>query len=634
MSTENKVFKMSLDVSGLISNYKKAIQTMQDIGGPNKAITSFEQQLRKLETEFNNLQKIGKEGIAKDPQSVNSYTKAVDKAYKKLITLGDEMNKLGKNSGAFNINAVKNLEKEIKELTKSADNFRKAFSKELSDAGLSKKLSDDISKTVKTQDQLIEKLKEEKKIRQENLKIAEDRQKLTQKQTVERAENVAANLINRTSTSAASLSPIAQEQITKTIKLQWDRYNEAIQKAQEGKNVQIPDMPVKDITDFIQKINAKLASAVKDARDADDGMKVFEERWKEIIKEIQQMTGTTSKANTKSGITRLTQNELFGDIAAAKNRAKAPFQAVEDVMRNAPDTAALRNALTSVQQINDIINQAINGSSNLNDALKTLVNTENEVTKAEKGMSAAKAEDQKTTDKLANSTKDLSAAATKQANDQNKANQAMRETATEVKRTEGAISKFARMVGSMFSLYTIFAAVRSEIRKTYEDIKTLDKSFASIAMVTDKSVSDMWGTYEQYANMASELGQKTNSVIEASALYYQQGLDTNEALELTTHTMKLATLANENYKTATEEMTAAIRGFRMEMDSGSHVTDVYSTLAASAAASVNDIASAISRTASIANSAGSSFENTSAFLTKVIETTQESAENIGYLKNF
>jgi len=37
----------------------------------------------------------------------------------------------------------------------------------------------------------------------------------------------------------------------------------------------------------------------------------------------------------------------------------------------------------------------------------------------------------------------------------------------------------------------------------------------------------------------------------------------------------------------------------------------------------------MSKTASIANSAGMSFENTSAFLTQMIETTQEAPENIG-----
>lgn len=87
--------------------------------------------------------------------------------------------------------------------------------------------------------------------------------------------------------------------------------------------------------------------------------------------------------------------------------------------------------------------------------------------------------------------------------------------------------------------------------------------------------------------------------------------------------MKLATLAGADFELATEQMTAALRGFHMEMDQGAHITDVYSELAANAAADVNGIAYAMSKTASIANSAGMSFETTAAFLTQMIETTQE-----------
>ena len=181
----------------------------------------------------------------------------------------------------------------------------------------------------------------------------------------------------------------------------------------------------------------------------------------------------------------------------------------------------------------------------------------------------------------------------------------------------------------LLSATSIFNLIKRKVKETYEDVKTLDKSFASIAMVTKYSVDEMWGSYSLYADMAAKLGQKTNSVVQASALFYQQGLDTNEALELTTDTMKLATLAGNDFQTATKEMTSALRGFKMEMDEGGHVTDVYSELAAHAAASVDDIAQAMARTASIAKSAGMSFENTSAFLTQMIETTQESAENIG-----
>jgi hypothetical protein len=34
----------------------------------------------------------------------------------------------------------------------------------------------------------------------------------------------------------------------------------------------------------------------------------------------------------------------------------------------------------------------------------------------------------------------------------------------------------------------------------------LDQAFASIAMVTDYSVQGMWNSYEQYNEMAKELG--------------------------------------------------------------------------------------------------------------------------------
>lgn len=187
---------------------------------------------------------------------------------------------------------------------------------------------------------------------------------------------------------------------------------------------------------------------------------------------------------------------------------------------------------------------------------------------------------------------------------------------------KGAIKTF-------LSIGSAISALRNVIRNTFNDIKELDKSFANIAMVTDYSVGQMWESYDQYAKMANELGQSTKSVIEASGLFYQQGLDTADSLALTEDTMKLATLAGLDFAEATSQMTAALRGFHMEMDEGGRVTDVYSELAAKAAADVEGIAYAMSKTASIASSAGMEFETTSAFLTQMIETTQEAPENIG-----
>lgn len=193
-------------------------------------------------------------------------------------------------------------------------------------------------------------------------------------------------------------------------------------------------------------------------------------------------------------------------------------------------------------------------------------------------------------------------------------------------------TNFDNAISTLKTYISLGAGIRqiSEIFKdTYNNVKDLDKAFSEIAMVTDYSVEDMWKSYSQYATMANQLGQETQNVVKASGLFYQQGLNTNEALSLTSDTMKLATLSGLDYEEATSSMTAALRGFHMEMNQGSHITDVYSELAAKAAADVEGISNAMNKTASIANSAGMSFENTAAFLTQMIETTQESPENLG-----
>lgn len=206
---------------------------------------------------------------------------------------------------------------------------------------------------------------------------------------------------------------------------------------------------------------------------------------------------------------------------------------------------------------------------------------------------------------------------------QRNAIQATKEQAEAQQGLNNIFDRLSGTVAQLFSLGTAINTVKRIVTETFNDVQNLDKAFGSIAMVTSYSVDEMWQSYDKYADMAAELGQTTESVIQSSALFYQQGLDTAEVLELTESTMKMATLANVDFKTATSEMTAALRGFHMEMSQGEHVADVYSELAAHAAADVKGIAYAMSKTSSIAASAGMSFETTAAFLTQMIETTQE-----------
>ena len=173
--------------------------------------------------------------------------------------------------------------------------------------------------------------------------------------------------------------------------------------------------------------------------------------------------------------------------------------------------------------------------------------------------------------------------------------------------------------------------MRRALRNAFETIKVLDSAITEMAVVTDKDISDYWGELPDYTQRANEMGLAIKDVYQADTLFYQQGLKTNEVVALSTQTMKMARIAGLDTAEATDRMTAALRGFNMELNetNAQKIADVYSELAAITASDVDEISSAMTKTASIAASAGMEFETTAAFLSQIIETTRESAETAG-----
>lgn len=196
---------------------------------------------------------------------------------------------------------------------------------------------------------------------------------------------------------------------------------------------------------------------------------------------------------------------------------------------------------------------------------------------------------------------------------------------------EQEIDQLKNSFMSFFSIANVVQLLKSAVRAAFDSIQELDKAMTETAVVTDFSVGDMWEQLPRYTKTANELGVTTLGAYETMTLFYQQGLDTNEAFELGTETMKMARIAGLDYAEATDKMTAALRGFNMELNtlSAQRVSDVYSELAAITAADTDEISTAMTKTASIANSANMEFETTAAFLSQIIETTRESAETAG-----
>ena len=194
---------------------------------------------------------------------------------------------------------------------------------------------------------------------------------------------------------------------------------------------------------------------------------------------------------------------------------------------------------------------------------------------------------------------------------------------------EKLVGKIEGIVQRWFSVYAVVRMVGQAFNSIKATLKEVDKTITEIAIVTNMSQSDLWGQMGKYTELAQKYAASISGVYQVSQLYYQQGLQTAEVMALTESTLKMARISGLDYAEATDYMTNAVRAFKMEMEDAEKVVDVYSAIAAKSATNVKELAIAMSKTASSAESVGSSFENTTAMMAVMIESTREAAQNIG-----
>ena len=212
-----------------------------------------------------------------------------------------------------------------------------------------------------------------------------------------------------------------------------------------------------------------------------------------------------------------------------------------------------------------------------------------------------------------------------------KAGAAFKGMADQTVRAAEEIKQLQQSTQYFFSLRNMINLLKQGLRDAVQTVRDLDAAMTETAVVTNFSVGDMWSKLPEYTANANKLGATIQDMYESTTLYYQQGLNTEQSMAIAAETMKMARIAGLEAKDATDMMTAALRGFNMELNeaSATRINDVYSNLAAKTASDTEEIGKAMQRTASIAHSAGMSFEGTAAFLAQAVETTREPAENIG-----
>ena len=205
------------------------------------------------------------------------------------------------------------------------------------------------------------------------------------------------------------------------------------------------------------------------------------------------------------------------------------------------------------------------------------------------------------------------------------------DSAKDINRANQEMEQLKNQVLQFFSIGNAIQLFKRAVKSAFDTVKELDATMTETAVVTDFTIGDMWKQLPTYAAEANKLGAAINDLYGSTTLYYQQGLQTKAAMALGIETTKMARIANIEAADATNLMTAALRGFNMELNetSAQKVNDIYSELAAITAADTQEIGVAMSKTASIASSANMELETTAALLSQIIETTREAPETAG-----
>lgn len=171
--------------------------------------------------------------------------------------------------------------------------------------------------------------------------------------------------------------------------------------------------------------------------------------------------------------------------------------------------------------------------------------------------------------------------------------------------------------------------LKQGIQEAITTVKELDKAFTDLQMVTGNSDAQMTEMADSYNKLAREMSATTLQVAEGAAEWLRTGKSIEETEDLLRTSMVLSKVGLIESSEATQLLVSTMNGFKLSTEETMGAVDKMVELDMAAATSAQELATALSRTASSAQLAGVSLDNVLAYITTVSSVTRKSAETIG-----
>lgn len=209
---------------------------------------------------------------------------------------------------------------------------------------------------------------------------------------------------------------------------------------------------------------------------------------------------------------------------------------------------------------------------------------------------------------------------------------AVKNNQVEIQKTDTLLEKTATTLGKTFAwsmanraVDTFTNSVSSAVRFIYD----LDESLNNVRVVTNMSASEMDNFAMKANDVAQALGQTTVAYTEGALLYLQQGKSMEEAAALTEATLIASNITGESTAQTAELLTAAMNGYNLAATEAMNITDKFAAVGAATGADFYELATGMSRVASMASTVGIGFDSLNAQIATISSVTREAPESIG-----
>lgn len=167
------------------------------------------------------------------------------------------------------------------------------------------------------------------------------------------------------------------------------------------------------------------------------------------------------------------------------------------------------------------------------------------------------------------------------------------------------------------------------LQTAVSEIKELNKVMTDVQMVSGATNEETMKMFKDYNALGKELSVTTKSVASGASEWLRQGRSQADTMDLIKASTIQATLANLDYSESTTLLTSTLNGYKMEAKDAMHIVDALVQVDFKAATSVQELATALQKTANTARTSGVDFERLVGYIGSVSEATRQAPELIG-----